>query len=117
MTYADEFHHAAAPTYQKLLEYYIRMVIDGQQRLTTLSILAKVLCLMTDEEDGFIRRFQLDKKRGFKPVLQHSQYDEAAYNRIIALKQLEELPGEDTADRRRDPFLHNSHYRTMYAKI
>ena len=77
----------------------IRMVIDGQQRLTTLSILAKVLCLMTDEEDGFIRRFQLDKKRGFKPVLQHNQYDEAAYNRIIALKQLEELPGEDNITR------------------
>ncbi len=77
----------------------IRMVIDGQQRLTTLSILAKVLCLMTDEEDGFIRRFQLDKKRGFKPVLQHSQYDEAAYNRIIALTQLEELPGEDNITR------------------
>ena len=77
----------------------IRMVIDGQQRLTTISILAKVLCLMTDEEDGFVRRFQLDKKRGFKPVLQHSQNDEAAYNRIITLKQLEELPGEDCITR------------------
>lgn len=77
----------------------IRMVIDGQQRLTTISILAKVLCLMTDEEDGFVRRFQLDKKRGFKPVLQHSQNDEAAYNRIISLKQLKELPGEDCITR------------------
>lgn len=77
----------------------IRMVIDGQQRLTTISILAKVLCLMTDEEDGFVRRFQLDKKRGFKPVLQHSKNDEAAYNRIITLKQLEELPGEDCITR------------------
>ena len=77
----------------------IRMVIDGQQRLTTISILAKVLCLMTDEEDGFVRRFQLDKKRGFKPVLQHSQNDEAAYNRIITLKQLKELPGEDCITR------------------
>ena len=85
----------------------IRMVIDGQQRLTTISILAKVLCLMTDEEDGFVRRFQLDKKRGFKPVLQHSQIDEAAYNRIIALKSLDKLTGEDSITRAYQYFCKN----------
>ena len=85
----------------------VRMVIDGQQRLTTISILAKVLCLMTDEEDGFVRRFQLDKKRGFKPVLQHSQNDEAAYNRIIALKKLEDIPGEDNITRAYRYFCNN----------
>ena len=29
MTYADEFHHAAAPTYQKLLEYYQPKILLG----------------------------------------------------------------------------------------
>lgn len=77
----------------------VRMVIDGQQRLTTISILAKVLCLMTDDEDSFLRRFQLDKKRGYKPVLQHSQIDETAYNRIINLDKLDDLPGEDNITR------------------
>lgn len=77
----------------------VRMVIDGQQRLTTISILAKVLCLMTDDEESFQRRFQLDKKRNHKAVLQHSQVDEAAYNRIMSLKTLEDLPGNDNITR------------------
>ena len=29
LTYADEFHHAAAPTYQKLLEYYQPKILLG----------------------------------------------------------------------------------------
>lgn len=47
----------------------VRTVIDGQQRLTTLSILLKVLCLKTNALRKFDKRFRLDDDR---PVLQHS---------------------------------------------
>jgi len=50
----------------------IRTVIDGQQRLTTLSILLKVLCLKNDSLRKFDRRFRLDDDR---TVLQHNHND------------------------------------------
>ena len=71
----------------------VRTVIDGQQRLTTLSILLKVLCLKTNALRKFDKRFRLDDDR---PVLQHSFNDVASYNRIMDLQKIEELPYQDT---------------------
>lgn len=71
----------------------VRTVIDGQQRLTTLSILLKVLCLKTGALKKFDKRFRLDDDR---PVLQHSFNDVASYNRIMDLQKIEELPYQDT---------------------
>lgn len=67
----------------------VRTVIDGQQRLTTLSILVKVLCLKTDTMRKFDKRFRLDDDRA---VIQHNHNDIDAYNAIMDLD--EPLPTE-----------------------
>ena len=70
----------------------VRMVVDGQQRLTTLSILMKVLSLKKGETKKFDRRFILVDD---KPAMLHNHNDEAAYNRIMMLDSLVELKEED----------------------
>lgn len=68
----------------------IRTVIDGQQRLTTISILLKVLCLKTDTLKKFDKRFRLDDD---SMVLKHNFNDIKAYNDIMALEEI--LPMSD----------------------
>lgn len=58
----------------------IRTVIDGQQRLTTISILLKVLCLKTDTLKKFDKRFRLDDD---SMVLKHNFNDIKAYNDMV----------------------------------
>ena len=70
----------------------VRLVIDGQQRLTTISILMKVLSLKSDFSEEFKRSFTLVKGA---PVLQHNRNDVAAFERVMSLETLEEIPGED----------------------
>lgn len=70
----------------------VRMVVDGQQRLTTLSVLMKVLCLKTGETRKFDRQFILIDD---SPAMLHNHNDEAAYTRIMKLESLGELPGTD----------------------
>ena len=60
----------------------IRTVIDGQQRLTTLSILLKVLCLKTDQMYKFDKRFRLDDE---KTVIKHNHNDIDAFTDIMNL--------------------------------
>ncbi len=70
----------------------IRLVIDGQQRLTTISVLMKVLSLKADSVEEFKRGFCLVKG---DPVLKHNKNDVAAFERIMKLDKLEELSGDD----------------------
>ena len=63
----------------------IRTVIDGQQRLTTLSILLKVLCMKNDSLRKFDKRFRLDDDR---TVLQHNHNDIEAYNEVMELDRI-----------------------------
>lgn len=74
----------------------IRIVIDGQQRLTTLSILLKVLCLKENSLRKFDRRFRLDNDQ---IAIQHNHNDIEAYNKIMELDSLESIAGEDNISR------------------
>lgn len=66
----------------------VRLVIDGQQRLTTISILMKVLSLKVSAQNKFSRRFLLDDGN---PVLCHNRNDLPAFNKIMGLESLEDL--------------------------
>ena len=70
----------------------VRLVIDGQQRLTTISVLMKVLSLKIGAKSKFERRFLLDDGT---PVLKHNRNDLPAFNRIMQLESLGELSGDD----------------------
>lgn len=70
----------------------VRLVIDGQQRLTTISILMKVLSLKISVKNKFERRFLLDD---YTPVLRHNRNDMPAFNRIMQLESLDVLSGDD----------------------
>ena len=70
----------------------VRLVIDGQQRLTTISVLMKVLSLKIGAKSKFERRFLLDDGT---PVLKHNRNDLPAFNRIMQLESLDELSGDD----------------------
>ena len=72
----------------------IRTLIDGQQRLTTLTILLKVLCLKTKAMSKFNKRFRLGDDDEFI-ALQHNRNDIKAFNRIMDLEELEDIQAED----------------------
>lgn len=82
----------------------IRTVIDGQQRLTTLSILLKVLCLKNNELKRFDKRFRLDDDR---MVLQHNRNDIAAYNSVMELDTIVPIECNDNISRAYQFFVDN----------
>jgi uncharacterized protein with ParB-like and HNH nuclease domain len=82
----------------------VRTVIDGQQRLTTLSILLKVLCLKNDSLRKFDKRFRLDDNR---TVLQHNHNDLKAYNAIMELNSIQPIEGKDNISRAYQYFVDN----------
>lgn len=66
-----------------------KIVIDGQQRLTTLMIFFKVLCLKKNENRLFERDFCLEDDT---IVLQHGRNDIAAFDKVMRHEKLEEIP-------------------------
>lgn len=73
----------------------VRLVIDGQQRLTTISVLLKVLSLKTNATKKFEKRFMLDEDVGGGPVLHHNRHDLPVYEKIMNLESLDDMNGDD----------------------
>jgi hypothetical protein len=69
-----------------------RTLIDGQQRLTTLSIFFKVLSLKSGDDYEFNRMFKLRDLI----AIQHNHNDIKAYELVMNLKELTDLPGNDS---------------------
>lgn len=74
----------------------ILTVIDGQQRLTTLNIFLKVLCLKKQADSDFTETFK--KQRNKTIILLHNHNDEKFFNEIVNLKELKTFP-ENTKDK------------------
>lgn len=70
-----------------------RTLIDGQQRLTSLGILFKVLCLRTNQNNTFGRIFRLLLNNQIS--LLHNHNDEVSFNRIMNLDSEEDIEGDD----------------------
>jgi uncharacterized protein with ParB-like and HNH nuclease domain len=69
-----------------------RTLIDGQQRLTTLSIFFKVLSLKTGDDYEFNRMFKLRDRI----AVQHNHNDIDAYETVMNLNELENLSANDS---------------------
>lgn len=69
-----------------------RTLIDGQQRLTTLSIFFKVLSLKTGDDYEFNRMFKLRDKI----AVQHNHNDIDAYETVMNLTELKDLSASDS---------------------
>ncbi|MBI34873.1 MAG: hypothetical protein CMP67_05860 [Flavobacteriales bacterium] len=70
-----------------------RILIDGQQRLTTLNLLMKVLCLKNNQNASFDRVFRLMSN---DLALWHNHNDIDTFNKILNLDSLEEIEGKDS---------------------
>ena len=70
----------------------IRTLIDGQQRLTTLNIFFKVLCLKKGENSSFNRMFVLEND---DLALLHNHNDIKAFTAILKLENIEKLTGNN----------------------
>ncbi|MCT7499907.1 DUF262 domain-containing protein [Aliarcobacter cryaerophilus] len=80
-----------------------RTLIDGQQRLTTLSIFFKVLSLKLDDDYEFNRMFKIRNLI----AIQHNHNDIAAYEKVMNLKTLEDLNDKDNITRAYNYFKNN----------
>lgn len=70
----------------------VRTVIDGQQRMTTLNIFFKVLCLKTNQNSTFERIFKLISN---DIALLHNHNDIDSFNTVLNLTELKEIDSED----------------------
>lgn len=64
----------------------VRTLIDGQQRLTTLNIFFKVLCLKQERNDLFDSRFRLLQDR--KIAIKHNHNDIDSFEKVVNLTKL-----------------------------
>lgn len=74
------------------------IVVDGQQRLTTLAIFMKVLHYLNDanQRQDFIS-YYLQQDPAHTPIIRHNLEDRAAFSEIMALDTLS--PHEDTSSK------------------
>ena len=72
------------------------VVVDGQQRLTTLLVMMRVLAILNDDIDNFDDFFiTKNKKKGFiAPSMRHNHKDRPDFERVLALTELESIDGE-----------------------
>lgn len=71
----------------------VRTVIDGQQRLTTITIFFKVLALKFNKNGNFTKNFQIEDTDD--PVICHSHIDRDYFKRVVNLVSLENFPESD----------------------
>lgn len=73
------------------------IVVDGQQRLTTLLVMMRVIALLNDDLETFENFFiTKNKKKGFiSPSLRHNHKDRPSFERVLALTELEEINDDD----------------------
>ena len=65
----------------------ILTVIDGQQRLTTLNIFLKILCLKNNSDTDFTETFK--KQRNKSIILLHNHNDQDSFNKVVNLETLQ----------------------------
>ncbi len=68
-------------------------IIDGQQRLTTLNIFLKVLCLKKESDGEFTDTFK--KQRDKSIILLHNHNNEKSFNKIMSLTEIEDIDIDD----------------------
>lgn len=72
------------------------VVVDGQQRLTTLLVMMKVIALLNDDMETFDNYFVTkNKKKGFvAPSMRHNHKDRPNFEKILSLAKLDKIEGE-----------------------
>lgn len=71
------------------------VVVDGQQRLTTLQVMMKVIALLNDDMETFDNYFVTKiKKMDFAaPSMRHNYKDKPDFEKILSLTKLDEMEG------------------------
>ncbi len=82
----------------------IRTIVDGQQRLTTLNIFFKVLCLRNKINSSFDRVFRLINN---DIALEHNHNDIGDFNQIVSLDEEIDIDGESNIIKAYDYFRDN----------
>ena len=74
-----------------------RIIIDGQQRLTTLNIFFKVLFLKIEQNQHFNQIFRLMLNKELAILHNHNDID--SFQKILSLETLDDIEGEDNLTR------------------
>lgn len=88
----------------------IRTVVDGQQRLTTLNIFFKILCLKNGQNGSFERVFKLINN---DIALFHNHNDIDAFNKILNLSEITSIDGNDNITKAYNYFRDNMNIEVL----